>query len=357
MRIARQFFWLMLVWIALLAQANPTAAARLVLVFDRDMGHALLFRHKENCFALLPSHVAANDRFAVELPLQSVVGSGTVFLRDADRDLAIAYIEGDIAQFCETDWNSFDRDLRRLLEQETVGEILRLSPEGIQDRTDAQIFAITPDTLVVRTTDALADGRITQSDSGSILVVDGKVAGIAQSALNGREANFFRIDEIVRRVGPLFEGGLSSKHPDQAKTETASGFRVTGWSGVAGGVDASELERGLLTEPLIFPWTGDPVQVEITLDQSQPVAFQGFDLFSAFGQVADHSPPKAIQIEADVGTPERPHWRVIAQPDAPPSGVFSFDTGGTFARRIRVTVQSIWFADRTALRIDALTMK
>lgn len=351
----KTLIWAVSLIIGLLTMPQVAKATQLALVFDRETGHALLFRHKGNCFALLPSHVAANDRFALELPVQGAFGSGTVFLRDDDRDLALAYVEGEITRYCEDQWLGFDRDLRRLLETETSGEILRLSPEGILDRAAAKVFAVTPDMVVVKTTDDLADGRIHQSDSGSVLEINGRIVGIAQSAPNGREAAFFRIDEIIRLLGPDLDGGLALRHPSATETPAPGGFRVTGWSGSAGGSDPSVLERGMLDAAFVAPWTGDPIQIEITLDGEKSVEFQGFDLISA--PSSNQSPPKTIQFEVDASAPGQQHWRSLAYQDMPPSGALSYSTGGIFARRVRITIQSIWFADRPEMRIDSIALK
>ncbi len=340
--------------------AAPALATQLALV-DRDVGHAMLFQHRGNCFAVLPSHVAVNDRFSLELPLQRVVGSGTAFLRDTANDIAIAYVEGGVTAYCHDQWDSFDRDLRSLLETRTRGEIVRLSPEGIQDRADAQIFAVTPEMVIVRTTDNLADGQIYQGNSGSVLEVDGRVVGIAQAAISGREARFFRMDEILRRVGPQLGGGLAARHPDDLPppdgTDGAQGFRVTGWTGAAGGTGAASLEPGLLSQAFVSPWSDEPVQIEITLDPASPVPLAAINLRSDPGAAPDQSPPKTVLFEVDAGAPGRPFWRSLGQRDMPPNGVFAYQTGGIFARRVRVTIQSMWFADRQALRIDGLTVE
>lgn len=339
--------------------ATPVAATQLALV-DRDVGHALLFQHRGNCFALLPSHVARSDRFSLALPLQNVVGAGTAFLRDTANDLAIAYVEGDVSAFCTDLWTGFDRDLRSVLENATSGQIVRLGSEGVQDRTEAQIVAVTPERVVVRTTDALADGQIYQGSSGSVLEIAGRVVGIAQSALSGREAQFFRMDEILRRAGPEMGAGLALRHPAdaaRAAMEAPGGFRVTGWSGAGQGTDAAVLEPGLLSGAFVTPWQGDPVVIEITLDPQQPVALNLVRLRSDPGAAPDQSPPKSILFEVDAGGPDRPFWRNVGLRDMPPSGAIEFRTGGIFARRLRITLKSVWFADRPQLRLDGIEVE
>lgn len=318
------------------------------------MGHAVLFHHGGNCFAILPSHVARADRFSLELPLQQVIGAGTAFLRDDTTDLALAYVEGAITAYCSDPWTGFARDLGPVLERNARGQMVRLSPEGIQDRTDAQLFEVTPDLVVARTTDALAVGEIYQGSSGSVLEVAGQVAGIAQSAPNTREAVFLRMDEIVRRLGPQLMGG-GAAHPGAVP---GGGFRVTGWSGTAAPSGAtSRLDPGLLAQPFVAALDGGPPQIEITLDNAGPVALQKVEIATDPAAAAGHSLPKTVLFEVDAGAPGAAFWRSAGQRDMPPSGALEFLTGGIYARRVKITVQSVWFPERGPLRIDRIAVE
>lgn len=334
---------------ALLSVAvSPGRGAQLALV-DQDVGHALLFKHRGNCFAVLPSHVAERDRFSLQLPLQGLIGAGAVFLRDEGLDLALAFVDGDINSACTDDWAGLQSNLNRVLETRRDGEILRLSPEGIRDRTAAKIHTVTPDFVVVRTSDGLAEGAIYKGSSGSALVIGDIVVGIAQRAPSGREAVFFRMDEIARRIG----SDLSLKGFLQADGRKSRG--VTGWSGKT--VGAAEPARGLLSQAYVAEWTGEPLQLEITLDPAKAVPLNRLVLGASPAAHADQSPPKTVLMQVDVGAPGAAFWRDVGMLDMTPAGELKWETGGVFARRVRVTLASIWFVDRPRVRLDRLEVE
>ena len=343
----RWIFWLVLVAVGCVVSSRESAATQIALV-DQDVGHALLFRHRANCYAILPSHVAERDTVSLQMPLQNLIGAGTVFLRDETSDLALAFVEGDIVQRCLDDWSGFQADLNNLLDNQKSGEILRLSPEGVQDRTAAVVYAVTPDIVAVRTSNALALGEIQKGSSGSVLEINGRVIGIAQRAPSGSEAVFFRMDEIARRLG----SELST--PSQT---SAGGFRVTGWSGKLDNSLPDEAGKGLLSRAFVARWDGQPQQIEITLHPTDPIELNRVILGSTVGERTAQTPPKTISFQVDAGSPDRPFWRSIGVKDMSPKGDLVVDVGGVFVRRLRITLNSIWFVDRPLVRLDRLEVE
>ena len=63
--------------------------------------------------------------------------------------------------------------------------------------------------------------------------------------------------------------------------------------------------------------------------------------------------PRGIVIELDRGMPGAPYWTTLAAPDMSPSGAFDLRTGGTAARRVRISLMDVWYDDRP-LRLDTL---
>lgn len=336
--------------LGLVITPHPSHATQIALV-DQDVGHALLFRHRGNCYALLPSHVAERDNFSLQMPLQNLIGAGTVFLRDEATDLALAFVEGDVIQRCLDEWSRFQGDLTDLLDKQKSGEILRLSPEGVQDRTAADVYVVTPDIVAARTSDALALGEIQKGSSGSVLEIGGRVIGIAQRAPSGSEAVFYRMDEIARRLGSELSLATLGSGAQQG------GFRVTGWSGKTDNSLPDEAGQGLLDRAFVAAWDGKPQQIDITLHPSEPVPLNRIILGSTVGGRETQSPPKTISLQVDAGSPESPFWRSIGIQDMSPKGELTLDTGGIFVRRVRLTMNSVWFADRPLVRLDRLEVE
>ncbi len=348
--------------VVLIASVQHVNAAQIALV-NSESGHAFLFNHKGNCYALLPSHVSRADRFTLDSPPPRVKGSGTVFVRDKERDLAIAYVEGEIAGRCTEEWQGLTRNLTPVLEGMTRkrGAITRLGPEGILDRTDVEIIEYDRDEIVVATTDNWAAGEIYQGTSGSILTIESTVAGIAQRSRNERRARFFRMDEFVRFAAPLMGGataGHVSQQPITGKGDGSLGFKITGWETPANQDSRSltALERGLLDRAYIAPWEGKPLTLEITLSNSEPVPLSSISLLTRTGASEKHTPPKTVAVQVDASTGPDVHWRSIGSRDMAPTGTLAFSTGGIFARKVRLIIQSVWFEGK-AVRLDGIRLE
>ncbi len=346
--------------VSILALGMTMGAAQgldLALV-DEDYGHAVLFAHRGNCFALLPSHVARGDRFTLEQPVRGADGSATTFLRDAERDLAIATVAGDITSGCTDLWTDFPSDLDGLLEDPSRAQIVRLGPEGYQDRTDAVVIEHDPDRILVQTTDEMAPGDVQQGTSGAALEIDGIFVGIAQEAQGTRRAWFFRTDRIRRLSAPYLISAPRPSIPQDRREDGGLGFVVTAWSGTGSGADdATRLEPGLIGAPYVAEWTGKPLTIEVTLDPERPVPVLRLRLGSGPRMPDGQTPPRGIALEADVGPPGAPYWRSLGVRDMSPTvGRLDFTTGGTVARRIRITIQSVW-APEAAVRIDGLVIE
>ncbi len=338
-----------------------SGASQLALV-DEDVGHAFLFNYRGNCFALLPSHVARHNRFSLDSPPPRIQGSGEVFARDIRRDLAIAYVDGALARRCTGTWQQLPRNLTSKLESSSRGEITRVGPEGVVDRTSAIIIEYDRDEIFVKTTDDWARGDIQQGTSGSILSIDGVVAGIAQKSRNERQARFFRMDEIVRLLAPVLAGDSVKAHPTNKpipqKSDGSLGFRISSWRGQGQSAEtaATNLERGILGQAYATEWKNQPVILEITLSDSQPKPLSLISLVTDMRFSQTHTPPKTVLVEVDSASPPNAHWRSLGSRDMTPTGKLDFPTGGIFARRIRLTVQSVWFSGR-ALRLDGLRLQ
>lgn len=336
------------------------ANAQIALV-DDEVGHALLFRHQGNCYAVLPEHVARHNRFTLAGALSIGAGSGQVFIRDVEGDIALAVVEGQIVNACVEDFSSLSGDITDILLEQprTIIERLGISG-GIHDRTDAIIIENTEHHITVKTTNDLALGEVQQGSSGSILKAGGRVLGMALRAPQTDRAVFLRMDVVAAWIGAVFSGNflpvpttLGGSREDGGKE-----FRISGWqtSDQTSNTSISSLERGLLNDPYIVPWQHEPISFEITLANSEPIPFRRLTMMSNALGSSQHTAAKSVHIEVDVGKPGSEFWRSLGARDMTATGKLEFPTGGIFARRIRLTVRTVWQADRK-LRIDSLIVE
>jgi len=333
--------------------ASPAIAADVALV-DSDLGQALLFENRGLCYAVLPNHVSVTkNRISLAIPAPAAHGSGEIFWRAPDTDLALAFVEGDVAERCTVQYRELTSDLSSRLQTTETGFIKSVHFDGaFFDRIGAAIIDVDDRFVSVRITGAGVDAGVMQGLSGAMLTVGGQIAGIAVDATSTGEARFLRMDMIAGMLGPKIAQGT---HPIQrtiAKAETGKGFRVTGFNGEGDGVVA--LEPSSLSSPWRTTWAGKPIVFEITLSNDTLVPLNRVALVS---EPSDESTPaRRIGLEVDRGLPGTAYWTAIASPDMSPTGKFEAFTGGTVARRVRIRIEDVWFPDRD-LRLDQLIVE
>lgn len=330
----------------------PIARAADVALVDDGLGQALLFVHNGLCYAALPNHVSAlRARIALAVPNPRQAGAAEIFWRDPDTDLAFAFVEGDLAGRCTVTLNSLRSDISQVLQSNETGFVKSVhSGGGFFDRMGVSLVDVRDGTFYTIMNDFGVEGELTQGFSGALVTVGGRLAGIAISnEPSSREAQFLRMD----RLAALASANLSGNHPVTRtipEAHTGAGFRVTAFEGGAR-AGATSLEPGSLTSPWIAEWTGEPISFEITLSQDSMVPV---NLVALRTQLSDETtPPRRIVIEVDRGLPGAPFWSPLASPDMSPTGQFDLVTGGTVARRVRVSIMDVWLAGRP-LRLDTL---
>jgi len=325
-------------------QAN---AADVALV-DGDLGQAVLFTNRGLCYAVLPNHVSKDkSRVTLAVPAPAQQGAGEIFWRSPDMDLALAFVEGDVATRCAVPFTELTRDLSARLQSTETGMIKAVHFDGqFFDRMGAALIDVDDTFVTVRLTEGGVDAEVMQGLSGAMLSVGGRTAGIAIDAADTGEARFLRMDRISRIIGSQLR---ARPHPSQ---QAIDGFRVTG--GSAGASSVTTLEPSSLAEPWITEWTGSPIVFEITLSNDSLVQIDRIQITSLMTQ--DATPARNIVLEVDRGLPGNAFWRPIAAPDMSPTGLFETFTGGTVARRLRIGIEDVWFPDRP-LRIDSLLVE
>ncbi|MEO0915968.1 MAG: hypothetical protein AAFY31_03155, partial [Pseudomonadota bacterium] len=212
---------------------------------DEDLGQAVLFTNRGLCYAVLPNHVSKDkDRITLAIPAPAAQGAGEIFWRSPEFDLALAFVEGDVAARCSIPFTDLTRDLSGPLQSTETGMIKAVHYDGqFFDRLGAALIDVDDTYVTVRLTDAGVDAEVMQGLSGAMLSVGAQVTGIAIDAADIGEARFFRMDRVAAIVGSKFR---SQSHPSQ---KTIDGFRVTG--GTAGASAVTTLEPSSLSEPWI----------------------------------------------------------------------------------------------------------
>ncbi|MCH2077871.1 MAG: hypothetical protein MK180_13515 [Rhodobacteraceae bacterium] len=337
---------------AALGVAAPAAKASDVALVDDGLGQALLFVNNGLCYAALPSHVVPlRDRIALSVPNPPQSGAAEIFWRDPSVDLALAYVEGDLANRCQIELRAMQSDISTILQTNETGRVKAVHFGGqFFDRMGVDLIEVWGDSFRTKMNDRAVDGDLEQGFSGSLVTVGGVLAGIAiNNDPDTLEATFLRMD----KVAALARANLQGNHPSNraiAPVENGSGFRVTAFEG-GGQSGATALEPGSLSSPWIAEWPGRPISFEVTLSTNSLVPLNRVVLVTK--PDAQTTPPRGIVIELDRGMPGAPYWTTLAAPDMSPTGAFDLRTGGTVARRVRISLMDVWHPDRP-LRLDTL---
>ncbi len=333
---AADFLTTILACLFTLALDGAGQAATLVDV-NNEGGHAFLVSYRGNCYAVMPKHVAKTDRLALVSALPQTTGVATVFWRHVDEDLAIAYVEGDLSEACELRWSALSAQVGPQINAPGSGGLSRINWAGVMlDRAEGVITDADDETFVVTTTDNWAEAEVEGGVSGALFYKGTAPIGMALSTLSNRQARFLRMDRVFALIDPVL-AGKSGAHPSTGRITAGSnglGFRVTGQAIVDGGV-----LKGL-SGTSQWPWTGAPVELELTLSNEAPVPINRIALQST--PSADVAMPQRITVALDVGMPGSPFWRAINADDMSPSGVLDIPTGGSRARRVKLRIESVW---------------
>lgn len=336
---------LILFWI------GPVHAAPMALVGDEE-GHAVLVKHRGNCYAIMPNHVAARERMALVTALPQKTGLAIIFHRQPKLDLALAYVEGDLIDQCNLSWSGLARDLSRVIADSTSGGLSRIQYGGqFIDRAKAVIVDADDNKFEIVTTEKWSSAEIMGGVSGALFFIDTIPVGIALSSENTNRARFLRMDRVFEALSGILNAG-SSSHPASLQITGADkglGYRITSQIRVSNGT-----KRGVADATKVN-WDGAQIELEFTLSNDLPVRLDQIFL-ETFQNDNKSTLPQQIKVELDRGMPGHPFWVEIFAPDMSPSGKLKINTGKTFARRVRLSVLSVWHPDRP-MRIDRVVFK
>ncbi|MGH1466909.1 MAG: hypothetical protein ACRBBQ_16275 [Cognatishimia sp.] len=329
----------------------PAFAASLALV-GNDEGHAVLVQHRGNCYAIMPNHVAARDQLALTSALPQKTGTALVFHRKREMDLALAYVEGDIVSTCDRSWNELAADVSELIAGSTSGGLKRIQFAGkFMDRAEATIVDADDNHFEIVTSEQWASSEIMGGVSGTLFFVNDQPVGIALSSENTNRARFLRLDRVFEALSGVLSAGRST-HPARMQITGSTeglGYRITSQMRLKNGA-----KKGL-ANALTADWDGAEIEIEFTLSNDLPVRLDQILLESDIADSAQTFPQKIV-LELDRGRPGNPFWGELFTPDMPPSGKLDINTGETFARRVRLTIQSVWHSDRP-MRIDRVVFR
>ena len=326
-----------------------SAASQTVSVLNSEggHGHGYMFGYAGNCYVALPRHVAGPDYFPrvnLSTPAPVVSGTGTVprpFWEGIDLALAVAS-EG-MRERCTASLD--DLDPSRTAQRAATAHILRLLPDGSEDRVEIVVGDRGYLTFVGQVAPS-DSGEIAQGTSGAFAFHEGEPIGMAITSDDTRRATFMRVEEIRMHLARFLSqtgsnpAGSSMATTEAPETASDAGLRIALVSASVPAVSPSHAPENMLTDGVFVFEPARHVAFDFRFepDERRPVSRLRMQ---APGD-GTYAVPKNILIQASVEAGGA-GFRTIARRQVGPDG--AFDTGQIaprLAKRLRIIVLDAW---------------
>ncbi len=194
-------------WRGLLAAASlaglPAAQAQPVDVRQgQDVGSGYAFRRGEGCVVLTAGHVVPNEVAAITVTDRSGAKRNGQRIFANEADVALVELAGATASQCPERWPDSTWLRSAQLGSRTLFEAIRHEPGGRETIVTMRYAGGTANSLTLAPVDKMT---IVQSDSGSIVRQDGRMAGIVTRVDPATDrVEVLRFDLIDKLVGDRF---------------------------------------------------------------------------------------------------------------------------------------------------------
>lgn len=195
------------VWRGMLAAASlaglPAAQAQPVDVRQgQDVGSGYAFRRGEGCVVLTAGHVVPNEVAAITVTDRSGAKRNGQRIFANEADVALVELAGATASQCPERWPDSAWLRSAQLGSRTLFEAIRHEPGGRETIVTMRYAGGTANSLTLAPVDKMT---IVQSDSGSIVRQDGRMAGIVTRVDPATDrVEVLRFDLIDKLVGDRF---------------------------------------------------------------------------------------------------------------------------------------------------------
>ena len=211
----------------------------IALVQATEQGQGVLFKYRDDCYAVIPTHVLANDIFASLHGSSKKAGMGDADLIESfGYDLSLMYLSGSLSKSCQYRYNRHI-DLNRLLSESAHATISTVNEDQTVSRRNVRV----DDTglLYLRVTPTREMDQLYKGLSGSLVTIEGQAVGMLMKVDPETGAgSVLRFDRIVETLAPYFSNSQysnvkASPEQTQVSSQKLKGFKVTEWSAPATG--------------------------------------------------------------------------------------------------------------------------
>lgn len=346
--------------IALLAAgtaASSTIAGPVAL--NEGKGQGLTFSHRGNCYVLFPNHVEP-DGLLVRLftPAPQAAGSATVYFRRPEADIALGLVQGSAAARCGDAFSRLPTDVSRRLSGARRATLERVDAQGAVERLAMRIDRIAWARLndgpgagdyqyIIASTDIAAgeNREVFQGTSGAFLYIDGEPVGMTVTAPDDTTVRVLRWEEmrepVARWLASGSFGALAGQETEKAPQIDGIAFEVTEWTGEPEAESTGPAALASGTGPFRARPVSGPVSLVAEIPGGAPVPLKSLILQGP----SDDSPaaaPRLVRVEVDRSRSGPARFQPVWSGEMPPDGAELEVPLVTFARRVRVIVQSGW---------------
>lgn len=343
--------------------AGVAAADSALVRAGGELGQALLFHHRDACFALTAHHVVAGKDFIELLPSESGDRvAGAELFREMPGDLAVLGVTRLDVQYCGNSLDDLGTSVEPAVERIKAGQHTRLPKtwqDGSLDFEQVGIARLDPFFVYL---EPPRPGVIQPGDSGTALLVDGTPVGILLDADTERPiGRALRMDVAVWMLERVFRGAPASV-PTAAASSGSQAAPLEGGSiaeVTARTHDDSPAPVDVLLSPdrSQGPWVGVaerfPVDIVVDLpgDQLHPVHAV---TLTAPADAAGDRLPRDVQLAYSTG--RRPGGFVVLRQGlfSPQQRAVVFDGLAIRARYLRLRILAGWAQGRPVLALQSI---
>ncbi len=195
---------------------NPQTAQ--VYVQAAETGQGVLRGRGIECFIVTPFHVVERSLGAIGIVGEAAVRAQSQLERRFAGDVAVLRVDAATNLAC-SGWPSTP-NVDTLLAAHGTGFMLTRESDGSLSRMPVTVRATDADSIYVRPT--APDDRITQTMSGSSLVIGTEIVGILLS-VEGNEGRVFQIDDVIRLTASFFSPSSMEGKMSRAVLESLVG--------------------------------------------------------------------------------------------------------------------------------------
>ena len=293
-----------------------------------------------------------------------MTGQGTVTqlrFEDESTDLALAYVNGPLANECGNPWTQLDGDLSRVFRGNSQATLITIARSGMQVNIPLRVQGVMYEHIMLEAFDKENYPEIGQGKSGSLVTINDIPVGIALRAAEGAnqdQIRALRMDAVKNRLDRFIAGSDLATHTSKTENQATSAkldYEVAHWNKLPltpeSGPDNLTKANGVYTTDKL----SSTLEIDLKLLGEQASTVKKVVINSNTNDDRYTSPKKIVLMASNRADKSRVRKLVGAENEMSIDGVFTARVN-TKLRWLLIRVHSVWDSNKP-LRIDSVLIE